>query len=481
MSKNQTGLSLNVNISQRLVMTPSLLQKIELLTLDQLELNDLISRELVENPFLEEIPEGADFPGENPDEEATRDLKKNGEKKSSGKEELDFEYYFGSDFGTPSIRRQNYDRGAERPSMELYVAARQDLSDHLGWQLSLTDVPAHLSGIVDFIVGNLDGKGYLPIDVGEISGQLERPEQEVEEALRIVQSLEPVGIAARNLQECTSLQLEFFGLRDSLAWRVIHETQGLVEQKRYREVSRKLDCTMEELKEALAVLKRLSPYPGEKYSAERPAYIRPDIYIFKVEGEYVVLMNDDGMPQLTLNREYRQVILDSRDVSSDTRSYVREKCRSALELLRSIEQRQQTIYRVCLSITRRQEEFLEKGWFYLKPLLIKEIAEELEVHPSTISRTVSNKYAHTPQGVIELRKFFTVGIDNADGDSVSAVSIKEMIRKMIDSENPRKPLSDQALTGMLASEGIDITRRTVAKYRDQLRIPGSRDRRQRFD
>lgn len=481
MSKHQPGLSLNVNISQRLVMTPSLLQKIELLTLDQLELNDLINRELVENPFLEEIPEGADFPGENPDEDAARDQKKNGEPKGSKKEELDFEYYFGSDFGTPSVRGNTFDHGGERPSMELYVAARQDLSDHLEWQLSLTDYPGRLSEIIDFIVGNLDGKGYLPIGVEEISEQLQRPEEEVEEALKIVQSLEPLGVGARSLQECMSIQLDFFGLRDSLAWRVIHETLSLVEKKRYRETSRKLNCTMEELKEALAVLKRLSPYPGEKYSAERPAYIRPDIYIFKVEGEYVVLMNDDGMPQLSLNRDYRKVILNSQDVSSETRSYVREKCRSALELLRSIEQRQQTIYRVCLSITRRQEEFLEKGWLYLKPLLIKEIAEELDVHPSTISRTVSNKYAHTPQGVIELRKFFTVGIDNSDGDSVSAVSIKEKIRKMIDSENPRKPFSDQALTGMLASQGIKITRRTVAKYRDQLRIPGSRDRRQRFD
>lgn len=481
MSKNQPGLSLNVNLSQRLVMTPSLLQKIELLTLDQLELNDLINRELVENPFLEEVPEGADYPGENPDEDAARNEKKNGEPKGSGREELDFEYYFGSDFGTPSVRRHSFDRGDDHPSLELYVASRQDLSDHLEWQLSLTEFPNRLSEVISFIVGNLDKKGYLPISTGEISAQLKRPEEEVVEALKVVQGLDPAGVAARSLQECITLQLDFLGLRDSLAWRVVQENLPLVEKKRYREITKQLGCSMEELKEALDVLKALSPYPGEKYSSERPSYIRPDIYIFKVEGEYLVLMNDDGMPQLTLNREYRQLILDSREVTSDTRSYVREKCRSALELLRSIEQRQQTIYRVCMSITRRQRDFLEKGWLYLKPLLIKEIAEELDVHPSTISRTVSNKYAHTPQGVIELRKFFTIGIDSTDGDSISAVSIKEQIKKMIESENPRKPFSDQALTEMLAGAGIRITRRTVAKYRDQLRIPGSRDRRQRFD
>ena len=462
-------------------MTPSLLQKIELLTLDQLELSDLINRELVENPFLEEIPEGADFPGENPDEDSARNEKKNGEAKDGKKEELDFEYYFGNDFGTPSVRRQRFDHGEERPSMELYVAAKENLADHLVWQLSLSDVPEELSLIVDFIVGNLDSKGYLPIGTAEIAEQMNLPEKDVARALEIVQGLEPAGVAARDIKECIILQLEFMGLRDSLAWKVVRDCLMLVEKKKYREIVKKLNCTTEELKDALDLLKRLSPYPGEKYNAEKPVYIRPDIFIFKLEGEYLVLMNDDGMPQLTLNREYRQLILNSEDVSSDTRSYVREKCRSALELLRSIEQRQQTIYRVCMSITRRQKEFLEKGWLYLKPLLIKEIAEELEVHPSTISRTVSNKYAHTPQGVIELRRFFTVGIESSGGTAISSVSIKEKIKKMIEGENPKKPFSDQAITEMLADGGISITRRTVAKYRDQLRIQGSRERRQRFD
>ncbi|MFH1964517.1 MAG: RNA polymerase factor sigma-54 [Acidobacteriota bacterium] len=472
---------MNVNLSQRLVMTPSLLQKIELLTLDQLELNDLIGRELVENPFLEEIPEGADYPGDNPDEEASLNEKKDGEAKAAGKEELDFEYYFGSDFGTPFVRRQNFDQGEDRPSLELFVAAKQSLSDHLEWQLSLTDFPETLSDIVEFIVGNLDEKGYLLIGAAEIADELKRPETEVAEALEVVQNLDPAGVGARNLQECISLQLEFLSLRDSLSWRIVREFLPQVEKKRYREITKKLNCSMAELKDALDVLKKLSPYPGEKYSAEKPAYIRPDIFIYKMDGEYLVFMNDDGMPQLTLNREYRRVILNSGQVTSETKSYVREKCRSALELLRSIEQRQQTIFRVCMSITRRQREFLEKGWLYLKPLLIKEIAEELDVHPSTISRTVSNKYAHTPQGVIELRRFFTVGIDSSDGTSISAVSIKEKIRKIIDTENPEKPYSDQSLTEMLATGGIKITRRTVAKYRDQLRILGSRDRRQRFD
>lgn len=481
MSKNQLGLTLNVNLSQRLVMTPALLQKIELLTLDQLELSDLINRELVENPFLEEIPEGADFPGENADADSARNEKKNGEPKDSGKEELDFEYYFGNDFGTPPVRRKVYDQGEARPSMELYVAAKQNLSDHLEWQLNLTDYPGNLAEITDFIVGNLNDKGYLPIGVAEIAKQLKRTEADVQEALDVVQNLDPAGVAARDLAECMILQLKFLGLQDSLPFRIVENCLSLVEKKRFKEITKKLDCSMEELKSALDVLKRLSPHPGEKYNSEKPFYIRPDIFIYKMDGEYLVLMNDEGMPQLALNREYRKAILSSRQVTSDTRSYVREKCRSALELLRSIEQRQQTIFRVCMSITRRQEEFLEKGWLYLKPLLIKEIAEELDVHPSTISRTVSNKYAHTPQGVIELRRFFTVGIDSSDGTSISAVSIKEKIKKMIEDEDPGKPHSDQGLTGMLDAQGIQITRRTVAKYRDQLRIPGSRDRKQRFD
>jgi RNA polymerase sigma-54 factor len=481
LSRNQLGLTLNVNLSQRLVMTPSLLQKIELLTLDQLELNDLIGRELVENPFLEEIPEGGDYPGDNPGSETSPNDKKDGESKESSKEELDFEYYFGNDFGTPKVQRRNYDQGEDRPSMELFVAAKQNLTDHLEWQLSLTDFPEKLLEIVDFIIGNMDEKGYLLIGTDEIAERLNKPENDVVEALEVIQNLDPAGVGARNLQECMSLQLGFFDLRDSLAWKIVEDYLPLVEKKRYKEITKKLNCDMGELKDALDVLKRLSPYPGEKYSSDKPAYIRPDIFIYKMEGEYLVLMNDDGMPQLTLNREYRKLILNTGKVTAETKSYVREKCRSALELLRSIEQRQQTIFRVCMSITRRQKVFLEKGWLYLKPLLIKEIAEELDVHPSTISRTVSNKYAHTPQGVIELRRFFTVGIDSSDGTSISAVSIKEKIKKMIEEENPEKPFSDQRLTEMLDSGGINITRRTVAKYRDQMRLPGSRDRRQRFE
>lgn len=226
----------------------------------------------------------------------------------------------------------------------------------------------------------------------------------------------------------------------------------------------------------MEVIRSLSPKPGQKLNSDEPLYVRPDVYIYKVGDEYQIVMNDDGLPRLRLNRAYRRLLLKDDSVSKDTKSYVKERFRAAVELIRSIDQRQQTIYRVCNAIVERQREFLEKGRLYLKPMLIKDIAAELGVHPSTISRVVANKYAHTPQGVIELRKFFTVGVESSDGENVSSVHVKERIRKLIEGEDSSRPLSDQKISSHLSRGGIQITRRTVAKYRDQMKIPGSRER-----
>jgi RNA polymerase sigma-54 factor len=471
-SKNQLRPTLNVNLSQRLAMTPSLLQKIELLTLNQLELSDLMTQELVKNPFLEEVPEGGDSERESGPEKKEEDKDK---EEQQAAEDFDFEYFFG-EYLNPSYRNREYEVDNDRPTFELFLTSAPSLIDHLDWQLNLTEIPGNLREIADYIVGNINEDGYLTTSAEEISQSLGVELRNVLSALTVVQSLDPVGIGARNLQECLLLQLRAAALQGTLAERLIIEFLPLIERKKFKEIAKQLDCSLAEIGEAMDTIRHLSPKPGQKCNSRDPLYIRPDVYIYKVGDEYQIVMNDDGLPQLRLNRAYRRLLLKGDDVSKDTKSYVKERFRSALELIRSIDQRQQTIFRVCRAIVERQRDFLERGRMYLKPMLIKDIATELGVHPSTISRVVSNKYAHTPQGVIELRKFFTVGVESSGGENVSTVHVKEKIKKIIEVENVEKPLSDQVISKMLSEEGIQITRRTVAKYRDQMNIPGSRER-----
>jgi RNA polymerase sigma-54 factor len=469
-SKNQLRPTLSVNLSQRLAMTPSLLQKIELLTLNQLELSDLMTQELVKNPFLEEVPEGGESERESAPEKKEKETD---EKKAS--EDFDFEYFFG-EYLNPSYRNREYEVDNDRPTFELFLTSTSSLADHLDWQLNLIEILDDQRRIADYIVGNINEDGYLTTSVEEISQALSSEPRDVHKALTVVQGLDPVGVGARTLQECLLVQLRAAGLQGTLAERLIIEFLPLIERRKFKEISKQLDRSLVEISEAMELIRGLSPKPGQKYNSKEPVYIRPDVYIYKVGEEYQIVMNDDGLPQLRLNRAYRRLLLKGDDVSKDTKSYVKERFRSALELIRSIDQRQQTIFRVCRAIVERQREFLERGRMHLKPMLIKDIASELGVHPSTISRVVSNKYAHTPQGVIELRKFFTVGVESSGGENVSTVHVKEKIKKIIEVENTEKPLSDQVISKMLSEEGIQITRRTVAKYRDQMNIPGSRER-----
>jgi RNA polymerase sigma-54 factor len=334
--------------------------------------------------------------------------------------------------------------------------------------------------IADYIVGNLDEDGYLSVSVEEIAEQLEVAVESVESALVLVQHLDPIGVAARDVRECLLVQIRAAGLQGTFAERLVAEHLALLEKRKYKEIARELGCDIMEIGGILEEIRQFSPQPGQKYNAKEPVYIRPDVYLSKVDDEYHVMLNDDGLPRLRLNRAYRRVLLKGNEVSKDTKSYVKERFRSAVELLRSIDQRQQTIFRVCNAIIERQRTFLEKGKMHLQPMLIKDIAEELGVHPSTISRVVANKYAHTPQGVIELRKFFTVGVENSDGLTISTVHVKEKIKQIIEAEDSHRPLSDQKISEILRVDAIEITRRTVAKYRDQMKIPGSRERKMRI-
>ncbi|MGH9341510.1 MAG: RNA polymerase factor sigma-54 [Acidobacteriota bacterium] len=462
--------TLNVHMSQRLAMTPSLLQKIELLALSRIELSELITQELTENPVLEEAAET-----ENTDGNQEKEKEK---KEDSEYEDFDYEYFFG-EYLNSGYQRREWESNDDKPSFEMFLANPSSLADHVNWQLSLCEISRELYQIAYFIVGNIDQDGYLTSSVEEMAENLGLPLEQVEEALTLVQTLDPLGVGARDLRECLLLQLRAAGWENTLVENLVRDCLPQIQAKKFKEIARQLDCDLEAVSEALDEIRHFSPRPGQKYSSDEPVYIQPDVYISKVGDDYQIVMNDDGLPKLRLNRSYRQ-LLKENEVSKDTKSFIKERFRSAMELLKSIDQREQTIYRVCDAIIKRQSNFLDRGLIHLKPMLIKDLAEELGVHSSTISRVVANKYAHTPQGIMELRKFFTVGVENSDGENISIVYVKQKIKDIIEDENPQKPLSDQKICKFLNRDGIQITRRTVAKYRDQMNIAGSRERKMAF-
>jgi len=465
--------SLNVTLSTRLAMTPSLLQKIELLHLNQLELSGLMTEELVKNPLLEEVA------SDGGDAEPEREPAAEAEKPEAGEtnsDDMELEAFLDESYEAP-FRNREFEANDDRPTFETFLAAPSNLFDYLSWQLQLSDCTPQLREIVEFLIGNLSEDGYLRVTEEETAAALGTTEEEFKAALDLLQSLDPVGVGARSLPECLSLQLRAEGLAGSLADELVLNHLHALEKRKYKELAKLLHVELADIGEALKAIEKLSPNPGQRFNSREPAYVRPDVYIEKTDDGYRIQLNDDGLPKLRVNRSFRRQILKGEE-SKETKSYVRERFRAAMELLRSIDQRQQTIARVCRAIVQRQQEFLEHGRLYLKPMLIKDIAGELGVHPSTISRVVANKWAHTPQGVIELRSFFTVGVEGKDGENVSSAHVKEKIRKIIEMEDSKRPLSDQRISKMLSQQGIQITRRTVAKYRDQMNLPGSRERKE---
>ncbi len=470
--------TLDLRLSQRLALTPSLLQKIELLQLNKLELQEMLNQELIENPILEEVLEPETPPemaldDRMPEDSPGSDLTpaESGEKDSF--DEIDFRYFFDEYLDTGYKNREVED--SEKPSFETFLTRPPSLEDHLNWQLGLSDVQPAIAEVAKQIIGNLNEDGYLIISLEEFCQVANCTMEEACEALAAVQAMDPVGVGARDLRECLSIQLESLDLKESLAYTIVGHHLPSLENHKFREIAAHTGASFEDVLQAVDCIKHLIPKPGQKYSNQRVTYVQPEVSIAKVEDEFVILLNDEGMPQLRLNAGYRE-LLKSNGVSSETKAFLREKFRSAVDLLRSVNQRKQTIYKVCVCIVNRQKDFLENGPAQLHPMLIKDVANELGVHSSTISRVVTNKYVDTPQGVMELRKFFTMGVENPDGEELSIVQVKLKIKKMIESEDKNKPFSDNQIGQMLHRDHIFITRRTVAKYREQMQIPGSRER-----
>lgn len=482
----------NLKLAQQLVMTPQLQQAIKLLQLSRIELIDTINQELESNPLLEEAApgdvQGADIetsPQNNIEEPsweaevhtlaASGDDTTPWEKKAL--EEENWREYFEPDVSKTAIQAYSFEH-KDAPDYESFISATTDLTDHLMWQLQMGDYSPEEFRVGFFIIGNIDSSGYLKASVEDIALDAEEDVEFVEEVLRKIQTFDPVGIAARNLKECLLIQIDLLDLDDSLVRDMVENHMDSIERHNYQVIARATKRSVEDVVSAFNIIKALEPRPGRSMSAENTHYIVPDIYVYKMDDEYVVSMNDEGMPELRISSLYKQSATSSKQ-GSGAKEFIQDKMRSAMWLLKSIQQRKKTIFKVTESIVKFQKEFLDKGVTYLKPLILKDVAEDVEMHESTISRVTTNKYVHTPQGIFELKFFFSTGIPSGDGGAdVAAQSVKERIKNLVQSEDSIKPYSDKQLMEILAKDNIKIARRTVAKYREQLGIlPSSRRKR----
>lgn len=522
------SLKLTTSLSQRLVLTPQLRQRIEMLQMTSLELTDLIQAQLLENPVLEEVPSqeevqelaekvldhlassdsdtqfgeapepgspatngsgDADIPtlasspeadfgesvataeggdeGDVPMDEASRDAF----------EEIDFGREF-QDYLDPGYKTQEIEYKEDAPTFEQFLTRPPSLAEHLEWQLNMSSVEPEIHDAAICVIGNLNADGRLNATNEEMAAMESVSEELMEKARQTVMRLDPVGCGARDVKECLLVQLEVLKESDRLAARLISEHFADLQQHKLPHLSKQIGIEVEVLLEELQFIRTLDPYPGRRYSSDEPILISPEIYIEKLDendDEYVIYFADDGSPRLRVSAQYQQML--SQGVSNETKSFIREKMRSAVDLLRNIEHRRQTIYKVVESIVQRQRDFLDHGVQHIKPMMLKDIAEDIGMHLSTVSRVVNRKYAHTPQGVIELRRFFTEGMLNEDGEEISTRIIKLQIKKLIEEEDSHNPITDDQVVKILAKDGIKLSRRTVAKYRDQMQIPGSRERR----
>jgi RNA polymerase sigma-54 factor len=466
---------LHTKLVQKLILTPSLQQAIKLLPMSTLELSDLLNQEMVENPMLEEVPTEDLQPAEATTQEAEKPAA-DATNKSETWDDQDYEYFFG-DYLDDGYRPRAPQEVRELPPIENTLSTASSLTDHLMWQLSMQSDDPLIREIGSAIIGNLDDDGYLVASFDELAAMGGWAVGDVDRALKTVQGFDPVGVAARDLQECLLIQLRHLGLEGTPTEKIVTEHLRLLQNHQVPEIARKLGVTIDDLKEHIEIIRNLDPKPGSRYNPTQSQYVIPDVYIIKVEDQYVAVLNEDGLPQMRISPVYRRLLdKGAAENNDETRAYVKDKFRSALWLIKSVEQRQKTIHKVANSIINFQRDFLDHGIEHLRPLVLRDVANDIGMHESTVSRVVTNKYMHTPQGVFEMKYFFHSGISSSYGESVSSVTIKQRIRKIIDNEDPRKPLSDSKIVSILQREGLVLARRTIAKYREELKIPTSNQR-----
>jgi RNA polymerase sigma-54 factor len=567
---------LNLKVTQKQILTPGLVQMVSVLALNKLELRDMITAEMVENPVLEELEDSVPLL----DDAARADEARNEEpapaaegEKTDAFEEIDFGSFF-RDYLDPGYRSTDYE-AIEKPSFENFLSKPGTLSDHLEWQLGAIVVSEEVRLAAELVIGNLNEDGYLIATDDELmaaacgehvelevkpEGPKREPEQARDEAapdqngqqtpasgvevpsgiplvsqhephgvsvavetapepqscklnlvpqrqgpkppfdrhalhqaIALVRQMDPIGVAARDLRECLLAQLQYHQtvyeqhkatgrngngtaeiLSDAIA--IVGGHLKEVQNKQFKEIAKGIGRPLEAVQQAFEYIKTLDPRPGQRYNKVEPKLIEPDVAFIKQGDEYLVLLNDEDVPQLRLNPTYKR-LLNKDESERDVRSYIKEKYKSAIQLIKNIEQRKQTIMKVCYAIIGRQREFLDHGIDQLKPMMIKEVAEEIGVHPSTVSRAVANKYAHTAQGVFELRYFFSESVNGPEGGGTSLLILKRRVKKLIEEEDPARPYTDEQITRILQSQGIQVTRRTVAKYREDMHIPSTHQRR----
>ncbi|MEO5763666.1 MAG: RNA polymerase factor sigma-54 [Vicinamibacteria bacterium] len=530
----QQRLSLSPRMSQRLVLTPAMQQAIKLLPLTTLELADVINQEMNENPLLEEIPEdevtgptpdtdgdGADggdvaaaaeseFESEFADitasdaqqVEAAPEVPVEPLAEQTGLQDSDIDKLFENVMDDTGVRDMAQSDPDSEYSIENRLATTVDLRDHLLAQLRHNISPGILRDLGEGIIQNLDDDGYLrthdpacelsdhavcgkivPTTLDEVCQSMDLDPEihrgDAEKSLRLVQTFDPAGVGARDLRECLLIQLRYFGFGETPAVTIVESHMRALEMRDVAGLVRVLVKSEKEVLDWLDLIESLDPRPGSTLSAKAPSYVVPDVMIFKKDGAFVVELNDDSLPRLRISSSYRQFLSAGSTADDEAKTYVRDKMRSALFLIKSVDQRQRTLYKVADSILRRQEAFFESGISALKPMVLRDVADDISMHESTVSRIVQNKHAHTPQGVLPLKFFFHSGLKGESGEAVSSVAIKEKIRNLIDSETPGKPLSDAQIGQVLSYQGTTIARRTVAKYREEMRIPSSSERKGR--
>jgi RNA polymerase sigma-54 factor len=465
------GFGLNVEQTQKLIMTPELRQAITILQLSSLELENYIEQQLQENPLLELRD---DRPGPESEPAETNEAK---DKEQEQEYDIDWKEYFhdSSDIGVP---HQSRSKDQEEYTFENFVSRPPTLVEHLSFQLQLANVDDEEFDIGEYIIGNIDHNGYLQVAPEDMAEHLLVPVSKVLDVLDVIQGFDPAGVGARTLQECLMLQVRQMGLKDELVEQIISRHLNDVAKGKYAQLAQLLGVAVQEIQRVADLLKTLDPKPGRNFfSPNDNRYITPDVVVEKVDGEYIILVNDcSSMPRLTINSAYRSVLNEGNTYDSKTKRFVESRLNAATWLIRSIEQRRLTLYKVASCLVELQTDFLEYGVKYLKPLNLRKVAEIVGLHESTVSRATSNKYIQTPQGVFEMKFFFSSGLSGSSGNMVSAQSIKKMLQELIDSEDPSKPLNDQRISEIFAERGTKISRRTVAKYRDELGIPPIRKR-----
>jgi len=468
-----------LKLTQQLIMTPQLQMSIKLLQLSRLELVEAIRQELEENPALEEVQDFADEESRADQSEAAPDdtpAIQEVEIEEKIKEAVDWDNYIDEYNSTGRISFE-----AEKKNIvnfESFVARKESLNEHLFWQLLMTVSTKEEEKIGSLIIGNLNNDGYLDISIEELINTSRSSSDKVNQVLSLIKTFDPIGVGSSDLKECLLIQAKHFKLNNTIVTDIIENHINHLENKNYKAIATALRVNIQEVISAVSIIKEFEPKPGRTFSVEEPQYINPDIFVYKLDDDFLILLNDDGVPRLHVSSFYKQFISRGGKLSDKAKEYLRDKIRSASWLIKSIQQRQKTIYRVMESILKFQREFFEKGIAYLKPMVLRNVAEDIDMHESTISRVTTNKYAYTPQGLFELKYFFNSSINRINGDAIASTCVQEKIRQIILNEDASKPYSDDKITKLLKESNINIARRTVTKYREMMQLLSSNKRKQ---